>query len=68
MPRITPLIVKSVLGVACLATMSRASEGQKPRHVEVSGLPALNFDADEGFGYGVILALYSYDPGSTGYR
>jgi outer membrane protein assembly factor BamA len=68
MPRTTPLVVKLVLGVACLAMMSRPAQGQKPRHVEVSGLPALNFDADEGFGYGVILALYSYDPGSTGYR
>jgi len=43
--------------------------GQKaPRPVEISGLPALNFDADEGFGYGVILALYGYDPGSPSYR
>jgi len=31
---------------------------------EFTGLPALNFDSDEGFGYGAILALYDY--GSTG--
>ncbi len=29
---------------------------------EFTGLPALNFDSDEGFGYGVILALYDYGP------
>ena len=44
-------------------------EAQQPkRSFEVSGLPALNFDADEGFGYGVILALYSYESTSTTYR
>lgn len=41
---------------------------QSKRSFEVSGLPALNFDADEGFGYGVILALYGYEPTSTTYR
>ena len=34
---------------------------QTPRTgLEVGGVPALNFDADEGFGYGVVLELYSY--------
>jgi outer membrane protein assembly factor BamA len=41
---------------------------QTRRPVEISGLPALNFDADEGFGYGVILALYAYDANVTTYR
>src|SRR5215467_1831304 len=41
---------------------------ERPSGVEVSGIPALNFDADEGFGYGAILALYKYEPGSTTYR
>ena len=36
--------------------------------VEFSGIPALNFDADEGLGYGAILALYKYETGSTTYR
>ena len=44
----------------------RAQQGK--RTFEISGLPALNFDADEGFGYGVILALYGYDPNSISYR
>lgn len=42
---------------------------QRPRKaVEISGLPALNFDADEGFGYGVILAAYGYDGSAVSYR
>jgi Omp85 superfamily domain len=51
------------------AALSAATlDAQKPRGIEVSGLPALSFDADEGFGYGVILALYAYDASSTTYR
>ncbi|HMA22919.1 MAG TPA: BamA/TamA family outer membrane protein [Gemmatimonadaceae bacterium] len=38
------------------------------RSLEISGVPALNFDADEGFGYGVILAFYGYDASATSYR
>lgn len=54
--------VASMIGPASV----RAQRGQ--RTYEISGLPALNFDADEGFGYGVILALYGYDPSSISYR
>ena len=40
-----------------------------PTGWEFTGLPALNFDSDEGFGYGVILALYDYGPsGALPYR
>jgi outer membrane protein assembly factor BamA len=44
-----------------------AAQSQK-KSIEVSGVPALNFDADEGFGYGVVLALYGYDASPTSYR
>ena len=48
---------------------SRASSTRKQDlGAWISGLPALNFDADEGFGYGLILALYGYDPASVTYR
>src|ERR1051325_6153813 len=30
---------------------------------QISGLPALNFNADEGFGYGVIAQAYNYGRG-----
>src|SRR5262249_23282135 len=39
-----------------------------PTGWEISGVPALNFDADEGFGYGAILELYNYGLGVLPYR
>jgi outer membrane protein assembly factor BamA len=51
-----------------LATAASSLAAQRPAGVEISGIPALNFDADEGLGYGAILALYKYEPGSTTYR
>jgi outer membrane protein assembly factor BamA len=55
---------------ALILTAAAASSlsGQRLAGVELSGIPALNFDADEGFGYGAVLALYKYEPGSTAYR
>lgn len=54
----------SLLSSALLSSMS----AQQPHGVEISGVPALNFDADEGFGYGAIVALYRYDANATAYR
>jgi outer membrane protein assembly factor BamA len=51
-----------------LATAASSLAAQRPAGVEISSIPALNFDADEGLGYGAILALYKYEPGSTTYR
>src|SRR5436305_9941352 len=39
-----------------------------PRGWELSGVPALNFDADEGFGVGAALELYNYGLGVQPYR
>jgi outer membrane protein assembly factor BamA len=40
-----------------------------PTGWEVSGLPAINYNADEGFGYGVLLHLYNYgQAGKLPYR
>src|SRR5678816_3185541 len=54
--------------VALIVSAVRPTQAQRERAVELSGLPALNFDADEGVGYGVILAFYAYQPGNTAYR
>jgi hypothetical protein len=35
---------------------------------EVAGVPALNYDADEGFGYGAIAELYNHAEGARPYR
>jgi hypothetical protein len=39
-----------------------------PKGWEISGVPALNFDADEGFGIGAALELYNYGSGVRPYR
>ena len=39
-----------------------------PKGWEISGVPALNFDADEGFGIGAALELYNYGSGVLPYR
>jgi len=62
--RIAAAIAASLV---CLGFAARAARGQHPRPVEVSAIPALNFDADEGFGYGAIVALYSYDANAASY-
>lgn len=56
----------SALVVAAAAAVE-AQEGAGPTGRELGGLPALNFDADEGFGYGVVLELYDYGDGKRPY-
>jgi hypothetical protein len=45
-----------------------AAGSRFPRGWELSGVPALNFDADEGFGMGAALELYNYGAGVQPYR
>ena len=51
------------------ASPLRAQESTGPTGWEPTGLPALNYDSDEGFGYGVLFELYNYgDGGYSPYR
>ena len=53
----------AVLGAAAAMWPGPEVYGQEealPAGLEVGGVPALNFDADEGFGYGAIVELYHY--------
>ena len=51
------------------SALQRTAGGQVPRRaVEISGVPALNFDADEGFGYGAIVAISDYGARAVPYR
>lgn len=45
-----------------------APSARIPRGWELSGVPALNFDADEGFGIGAAVELYNYGVGIRPYR
>lgn len=42
------------------AAQAPASVRPPPTGWEITGIPALNYDADEGFGYGALLQLYNY--------
>ena len=46
--------------LAVTATTHAQSPVARPTGHTINGLPALNFDADEGFGYGAILQYYDY--------
>lgn len=55
---------------AALAVPLHAAPGQTAARArwEVTGLPALNYDADEGLGYGAVVELYDYAPRARPYR
>jgi hypothetical protein len=62
-------LVAAVLAAAFAPVVS----GQEPprpqaRGWELVGLPALNFDSDEGFGYGVLAEAYNYGNGVQPYK
>ena len=61
-------VATATLSSALCSALCAALVAQQPHGVEISGVPALNFDADEGFGYGAILALYRYDASGASYR
>jgi hypothetical protein len=46
--------------VPSVASTLLAQRAAAPAGRSITGLPALNFDADEGMGYGALLQLYEY--------
>ncbi len=59
----------ALLLTAPAVSLLNAQESPAPTGWEPAGLPALNYDSDEGFGYGVLLELYNYgDGGYSPYR
>ena len=66
------MMLRSMTGCGTVVTMLltapvlfplRAQESPGPTGWEPAGVPALNYDADEGFGYGVLFELYNYGEG-----
>ena len=53
--------VSSVVGATLLCAVGVTAQ----TGLEVGGVPAVNFDADEGVGYGAVVALYHYGDGSV---
>ncbi len=50
--------------VAWLPCTRLQAQAAHPTGLEVGALPAINFDSDEGFGYGAIAELYHYGDGT----
>ncbi len=57
-------ILAGLLALAAVQVHAQVPAAPPTGH-SVTGLPALNFDADEGFGYGAILQYYDYGDGSV---
>ena len=68
--RVSLALIVAILSPNWLATQqpSGGPPVRTPRRWELSALPALNFDADEGFGYGAIVEMYDYGGGVQPYR
>ncbi len=54
-----------LLGILVVATSATA---QTPSGWQVTGIPALNFNSDEGFGYGAIVQAFNYGDGVAPYK
>ena len=59
------IVVSLFVGVSATAAAQATSSPPAQRGWQISGLPALNFNADEGFGYGVIAQAYNYGNGGA---
>jgi hypothetical protein len=59
-----------LLLLASLAALTAQAQSSPsaPTGRSLTGLPALNFDADEGVGYGALLQFYDYGEGVQPYR
>ena len=62
------LTMLAVLLAASSTVASAQPLQRQPTGHSLVGLPALNFDADEGVGYGALLQYYEYGGGESPYR
>jgi outer membrane protein assembly factor BamA len=60
------LLLPALMGAATLA--AQAPQAPAPRGHETIALPVLNFNSDEGVGYGALLQVYDYGAGVRPYR
>ncbi len=57
------VLVRTIVFVALLSAPIGAQQTPEPTGWELTGLPAINYDSDEGFGYGVLFEAYNYGEG-----
>lgn len=65
-PRVLAAVMLALAGAATAQTPVQAPT--QPTGWDYVLLPALNFNTDEGFGYGALLEAYRYAPGAQPYR
>ncbi len=66
-PSLGRLLIRGAAVLGLVTAMTTAASAQAPEPVtglDLGGFPAVNFDADEGFGYGVVAGIYQYGDGS----
>jgi hypothetical protein len=62
------LLILSAISLGVANAVAQQPDKPPPRGWEFVGLPALNFDSDEGIGYGVLVEAYNYGSGVRPYR
>src|SRR6185436_15735743 len=62
--------IAALLVIGASPSLAQPNAAQPPAETgwEFFGLPALNFNSNEGFGYGALLDLYNYGAGVKPYR
>jgi hypothetical protein len=65
--RALPAFVSVALGLATVASAQSRGAPSEAAGRQLTGIPAVNFDSDEGFGYGAIVQAYDYRPGAAPY-
>lgn len=60
-------MLPSLLVVAAAVPGAAQEGGVERTRWEVAGVPALNYDSDEGFGYGAAAEIYRHAPGARPY-
>jgi hypothetical protein len=66
--RANVLLVIGAISLGAGSATTQQTEKPPPKGWEFVGLPALNFDSDEGIGYGALLEAYNYGNGVRPYR
>jgi hypothetical protein len=61
--RVLAAVGLCTLVASAQGTQSVSAQITRPTGLEIGGVPAINFDSDEGFGYGAIAELYHYGDG-----
>ena len=62
------LVILSAAGPAQTPAAPAPRQELRSKVWDLAGVPALNYDADEGFGYGAIVEVYNYGGGAQPYR